>query len=148
MKQFVSAFTTQHVFDEKNVRRIGNDYFLVSAELAEKVARVKLPPLSTGLYLGRMQEKITTPSLDLLQMLAKTNAKKAWLTDKGAWMFICKRPALAGSITKCEAASGELVLVLNAHNECLGYGTYDGKTIRNHYDIGDFLRRERRAKRF
>jgi ribosome biogenesis protein Nip4 len=88
------------------------------------------------------------PSLDLLNMLAKTDAKKVWLNEKGAWMFVCRRPALAQSIVKAEASPGALVLVLTERNECIGYGVFDGKGVKNYYDIGDFLRRERRAKRF
>ena len=81
-------------------------------------------------------------------MLAKTDAKKAWLNSKSAWLFVCKRPALAASITKNQAKAGELVLVMNEYDECIGYGLFDGKNIKNYFDIGDFLRRERGAKRF
>ena len=148
MKKFISQFTKQEVVREDRVRRIGNDYFLVEPKLANALKRIRLPPLHTGLYLGRFAEKTGKPSLDLLQMLSKTNAKKAWLNEQSAWLFICRRPALAGSITKNEAKTGELVLVMTQQNECIGYGLFDGKNIKNYYDIGDFLRRERRAKRF
>ena len=148
MKQFISQFTRQKLFDEALVRRIGNDFFLIKPELASIMQKIRLPPLYAGLYLGRFQEKTAKPSLDLLRMLAKTDTKKAWLNEKGAWMFICRRPALAESIVKNQANEGEFVLVLKQHGECIGYGLFDGKNIRNYYDIGDFLRRERRAKRF
>lgn len=148
MREFIAQFTQQKLFDEATVRRISNDFFLVQPELAATLKKIKLPPLQTGLYLGRMNEKSAQPSLDLLQMLAKTDAKKVWLNDKGAWLFVCKRPALAASITKCEAEPSDLVLVMNAHDECIGYGVFDGRNVKNYYDIGDFLRRERRAKRF
>ena len=148
MKEFIAQFTAQKLFDESQVRRISNDFFLVQPELAAMLKKITLPPLHTGLYLGRMNEKSAQPSLDLLQMLAKTDAKKVWLNDKGAWLFVCKRPALAASITKAEVQPSDLVLVLNAHDECIGYGMFDGRNVKNYYDIGDFLRRERRAKRF
>ncbi len=147
MKDFIAQFTKQMLFDEKHVRRIGNDFFLVRPELAQTVQKIRLPPLSTGLYLGRMQEHVVKPSLDLLQSLAKTDAKKVWVNDKGAWMFVCRRPVIVESITKNEAKENDLVLVLNKHNECLGYGRFTGKEIKNYFDIGDFLRRERGAKR-
>ncbi len=147
MKQFIEQFTTQKLLDEKDVHKIGNDFFLVQSELAKAVHKIKLPPLVTGLYLGRFQEKTAKPGLDLLQMLAKTNAPKIWLNEKGAWLFVCKRPALSVSITKIEAQPNQLVLVMTEHNECIGYGLFDGKGVKNYYDIGDFLRRERRAKR-
>jgi ribosome biogenesis protein Nip4 len=145
MKAFLEQFTKQKLFDEALVKKIGNDFFLINPELASIMQKIKLPSLYAGLYLGRMQENVSKPSLDLLRMLAKTDAKKAWLNEKGAWMFICKRPALAESIVKNEAKEGELVLVLTQRDECIGYGIFDGKGIKNYYDIGDFLRRERRA---
>jgi ribosome biogenesis protein Nip4 len=147
VKKFIEQFTKQKLFDAALVRRIGNDFFLVQPEFALVLKKIKLPPLYIGLYLGREAEKTAKPSLDLLQMLAKSDAKKAWLNEKGAWMFICKRPALAASIVKNEASTGELVLVMTERDECIGYGIFDGKGIKNYYDIGDFLRRERRAKR-
>ncbi len=145
MKDFVSQFTKEHVYDEALVRRIGNDFFLVQPELAKTLQKIKLPPLSAGLFIGRMNEKTSKPGIDLLQMLARTDAKKAWVNDKGAWMFVCKRPVLAESITKCDAKKNELVLVLNRYNECLGHGQFTGKDIKHYFDIGDFLRRERGA---
>lgn len=148
MREFIARFTQHKLFDETQVRKIGDDYYLVSPELTQALKAIKLPPLVTGLYLGRQTAKTAKPSLDLLQMLAKTDAKKVWLNEKGAWLFVCKRPALAASIVKTDAQQGQLVLVLTGHDECIGYGLYDGKTVNNYYDIGDFLRRERRAKRF
>ncbi len=148
MRSFINQFTLQDVVPDDKVRRIGNDFFLVDTKLAEVLKKIRLPPLHTGLYLGRFTGKTNIPSLDLLQMLAKTDAKKAWLNNKSAWLFVCKRPALASSILKNQASPNEVVLVMNEYNECIGYGLFDGKNIKNYFDIGDFLRRERRAKRF
>ncbi|MEM2916119.1 MAG: hypothetical protein QXT19_02060 [Candidatus Woesearchaeota archaeon] len=147
MKRFIAQFTKQKLFDDALIKRVGNDFFLVSPELSPFLNKIKLPPLYAGTYLGRFQDNTAKPSLDLLQMLAKTDAKKAWLNEKGAWMFVCKRPVLPESIAKNEAKGGELVLVLTKRNECIGYGLFDGKDIKNYYDIGDFLRRERSARR-
>lgn len=148
MKSFVAQFTRQKLFDDSRVRIIGDDYYLVSPELADVLKKIRLPPLATGLYLGRQNAKTARPGLDLLQMLAKTDAKRVWLNDKGAWLFVCRRPALLASITRTEAKPGELVLVLTEYDECIGYGLFDGKQVKNYHDIGDFLRRERTAKRF
>ena len=147
MKEFISQFTGKQLFDEKDVRKIGHDYFLVSAELAKRI-KTTIQPQHIGLYLGKLTEKSARPSLELLQMLAKTEAKKATVNSKGAWLFICKRPALKESILKVDAQPNELVLVINERKECLGYGLFTGPEIKNYFDIGDFLRRERRAKRF
>jgi ribosome biogenesis protein Nip4 len=148
MKSFIARFTKQAVIDQKKVRRLGHDYFLLTPELAALLKRITLPAIHSGLYLGRFAGKTARPGLDLLNLLAKTDAPKIWLAPKGGWLFICKRPALRESIAKVQAEPGQLVLVLNTHDECLGYGLYDGKNVKNYYDIGDFLRRERRAKRF
>ncbi len=147
MMKFIQQFTNGKLFDEALVKGIGNDFFLIPPELAQVLKQIRLPFLHAGLYLGRLPDKTSKPSLDLLQLLARTDAKKAWLNEKGAWLFVCKRPALAESIVKNEAREGELVLVLTQHDECIGYGLFDGKNIKNYYDIGDFLRRERKAKR-
>jgi ribosome biogenesis protein Nip4 len=147
MKPFIEQFTEQPLIDEAHTRRIGNDFFLVSPDVAKTLQRIRLPALYAGAYLGRMTEKTATPGLDLLQILAKTDAKKVWLNEKGAWLFVCKRPALAQSILKTDAKPNELVLVMNEHDECIGYGLFDGKNVKHYYDIGDFLRREKRAKR-
>ncbi len=147
MKEFIAQFTKEKLFDDAYARRIGDDYYLVTPELSQALKKIRLPPLSAGLYLGRQNARTARPGLDLLMMLAKTGAKRVWLNDKGAWLFVCRRPALAASITKCEAGENELVLVLNRHDECIGYGVFDGKNVKNYYDIGDFLRRER-TKRF
>ena len=148
MREFIAQFTKEKLFDDNDVRRIGDDFYLVSAELAKTLKKVRLPPLAAGLYLGRQNVKTAKPGLDLLQMLAKTDAKRVWLNDKGAWLFVCRRPALKESITRAGAKPGELVLVLTERDECIGYGLFDGKQVKNYYDIGDFLRRERTTKRF
>lgn len=147
LKAFIAQFTKENIVDFGRVRAIGNDFFLVKPEIAKVLASMTLPPLYAGQYLGRFQDKLARPSLDLLQLIAKTDAKKVVLNDKGAWMFVCRRPALAASIVKNDAQPHDVVLVLNQHEECIGYGAFDGKNVKNFYDIGDFLRRERHAKR-
>jgi ribosome biogenesis protein Nip4 len=147
VKKFIAQFTKQNVVDDAKVKQIGHDYFLLQPEIAAALKSIRLPPLHAGLYLGSFREKTSKPSNDLLQMLAKTEAKKVWLNEKGAWLFVCRRPALAKSITKAEAQPNDLVLVMNEHDECIGYGLYDGPSVKNYYDVGDFLRRERTPKR-
>jgi ribosome biogenesis protein Nip4 len=126
MMKFIAQFTNQKLFDEALVRRIGNDFFLVKPELSSVLQKIKLPALCAGLYLGRFQDKTSVPSLDLLNLIAKTDAKKVWLNEKGAWLFVCRRPALAQSIVKADASPGELVLVLTGRDECIGYGIFVG----------------------
>ena len=83
----------------------------------------------------------------MLDLLAKNSKKKVWLTEKGAWLFICRRDIFAKSIAKSEDAS-DFVLILNEYDECLGFGqvidlSSKKVAIKRMYDIGDFLRRER-----
>jgi ribosome biogenesis protein Nip4 len=148
VKKFIAQFTKQNVVDDAKVKQIGHDYFLLQPETAAALKSIRLPPLHAGLYLGNFREKTSKPSINLLKLLAKTDARKVWLNEKGAWLFVCKRPAFAASITKAEAQPNDLVLVLNEMGECIGYGLYDGTRVKNYYDIGDFLRRERKTKRF
>jgi ribosome biogenesis protein Nip4 len=146
MKELIKQFTKQEIIDGK-VQQRGNEFFVLPDAVSQVVRKAKLPWRYAGKYLGMQSQKSARPSLDLLQMLAGTDAKQAVLNGKGAWLFVCKRPALKASILHCNAKPGELVLVLNENNECLGYGLFTGNEIRNYYDIGDFLRRERRARR-
>ena len=88
------------------------------------------------------------PGVHLLDLLAKSKAKKAHVNDKTAMIFLYGKNILKQSIMKSNGlAKGDWVLVMN-NDECLGFGVVqpDG-TVRNVFDIGDFLRRERTIKR-
>lgn len=147
LKSFISQFTSRQLVDESMIKRIGDDYYVASKELASVLSRAKLQPVYVGRYLGRFAGKTSKPSLELLQLLARSDAKKVVVNEKGAWLFVCRRPVLKDSMVRCDAKPDETVVVLNEHGECLGYGLFDGKNVKNYYDIGDFLRRERRAGR-
>ena len=142
MKTFIKTFGISKLFDEKKLRKISNTWFSVDEPLKTILKRIKLPPIAAGLCLGQFNAKLK-PSPDTLHVLAKTPTKKAWVNKKGEWMFICRKPVLAKSIVRNDAEKGDRVLVLNQYNECIGFGRFDGKKIKNEYDIGDFLRRER-----
>lgn len=142
MKKFLEQFGIKNLFDQTKLRVIGGITYSVNERVQRIIKQVKLPPLAAGMCLGKFNTK-NKPSIDLLHALSKTKAKKAFVNEKGEWMFICKRPVLKKNIVSNQAKKGEKVLVLNKHKECIGYGTFDGKKIKNEYDIGDFLRRER-----
>ena len=99
---------------------------------------------SKGLFLGE-DKKGFKPSLALLEMIAKDSKRKAFLNEKGAWMFICGRDVFGESIEKSSVEEG-LVLVQNDKDENLGYGKIWKKKgelfIKNILDKGDYLRRE------
>lgn len=142
MKKFLKSFGIERLFDEKKLKKFGSIWYAVDSDVGIVLKKIKLPALSAGLCIGQFNEK-QRPSPDTLHLLSKTKAKKVWVNKKGEWMFICKRTVLKESMTKTDAQKGDRVLVMNQHNECLGFGIFTGKLIRNEYDIGDFLRRER-----
>ena len=67
------------------------------------------------------------------------------INDKSAMIFLYGKNILKQGIQKTEnnPVKGDWVLVINK-NECLGFGVVqpDG-TVRNVFDLGDYLRRER-----
>jgi ribosome biogenesis protein Nip4 len=145
MREFLRLFSIDKLFDESKLRRVGAAWYSVDEDLRAVLKKIRLPVLAAGLCLGQFDGK-PRPSPDTLHLLAKdSRTRKAVVNEKGEWMFICRRPVLAESIVKNDAAKGERVLVLNQYGECLGFGIFDGKKVSNEYDIGDFLRRERRA---
>ena len=108
-----------------------------------------------GVYLGKGKEGKFFPSFNLLVMLAKMGANRVVVDKKAAWLFICGRDILVGSIVRVQGASKKNTnaLVLNEFGECLGFGRIVGNlsgegagkqiVVRNVSDVGDFLRRER-----
>jgi ribosome biogenesis protein Nip4 len=151
MKQFIRQFTKESIIDWDCIVKIRSDYFLVSKELKEILRQAKYMPCFIGVCLGR-KKKNFVPSPYLLSRLAKVSKNKVKVNDKGAWMFICSRNIYAKSITNFNSKQkiNDLVLVLNKHNECLGHGKVINRfrskkvAVQNLFDIGDFVRRERK----
>ena len=88
-------------------------------------------------------------------MLAERKANKLVIDKKTAWLFICGRDIFQQGILKeNNLKKGDYALVLNEHNECLGFGKImhnlrgvpdaNKVVVKNILDIGDFLRRETR----
>ncbi len=106
-----------------------------------------------GLYLGKRKKGRFFPSFNLLDMLAKTKSNKVIINEKAAWLFICGRDIFFEGITSIQGSrrKGDLTLVLNVFDECLGFGRIlqdlSSKNIdvaiQNVSEVGDFLRRER-----
>jgi ribosome biogenesis protein Nip4 len=145
MREFVLKFTEKQVFDWQNVCQLGHEFFLLPDAVRKLAQSVHLPWCHAGQYLGMQARGTAKPGIALLEAIAGTDVPKVWLGAKSAWLFVCKRPALAEGILRTAAVPGQLVLVLAENDDCIGYGMYDGKKVINYYDIGDFLRRERRA---
>ncbi len=141
LKEFVSLFTKE--FPEGIVWKKDNSYFLVKETPHNH-------PFYTGIFLGK-EKKEFNPSLWLLQWLSKRTTKKIIVDRKGEWMFICAKDIFKRSVRKSSRIDqGEKVLVQNIHNECVGYGIFQDRkkiSVRNIFDIGDFLRRERQERK-
>lgn len=145
MIRLIQKFTDKKIIDLGKVIRIGRDFYLVDDNLRNLCRSIKKHAEYLGAYLGKKEK----PGLFLLGLLAKHSKKKVWLNGKGAWLFICGRDIFAKSIVKAENAE-DFVLVMNEHDECLGYGQVIDLcsrkvAVKRLYDIGDFLRRERKS---
>jgi len=147
VKEFVKFFTKKNILEGMDIALVRGEYYSVTSEQRKLLPK---SPFYIGQYLGRRRGKDFFPSLFLLNLLAKESEKKISINDKGEWLFICGRDLFAKSIVVKHGAIGELVLVLNKYEECLGYGSIIAKfnaehtVVKNLFDIGDFLRRERK----
>lgn len=141
IKEFISRFTNEKIVDKEELVIYENSYFLAD----ERFKLLKLKPIYAGIFVGKVKGNDVIPSLWLLNELLKKSNKKVFVNEKGEWMFICSRDIFKESITKIENfKKGEYYLVVNQYNECLGYGIFEDNKIKRIFDIGDFLRRERK----
>jgi ribosome biogenesis protein Nip4 len=147
LEGFLRSIGAGYEVPEEDVVRINNKRFAASPALrASMTRRDRL--IYAGRFLGRTKN-VWEPSAILLREVAgQSAARKAWVDDQAAWLFVCGRDVFTERITRIdpEAAEGTNYLVMLG-DDCLGYGrlqTVDGKLIlRNLFDIGDFLRREK-----
>jgi ribosome biogenesis protein Nip4 len=121
--------------------------FVVGPEVAAQI-RDRGRLVYAGRLLGRTRGEFV-PSAGLLRELGRmVGPHKAWVDEKVGWLFACGRDVFAESILSAEGelAEGACFLVMLG-GDCLGYGrveTAEGRTIlKNLFDLGDFLRRER-----
>jgi len=151
MKEFIQQFTDKNIIDLTSVLQLRSNFFLVSDELKELLAKTKHVPSFIGVALGE-KKKIFVPSTYLLSKIVDSTENKVVVNKQGAWLFICGRHVYARSIFSFNKSQkiDDIVLVMNEFNECLGYGQVinplDSKkvAVQNLFDIGDFVRRERR----
>ncbi|MBW2978481.1 hypothetical protein KY304_00015 [Candidatus Woesearchaeota archaeon] len=151
MKEFISLFSREKMFDENDILQLRSDYYLVNSKLRKILKQTQHSASFIGIYLGK-RKKSFVPSPYLLNKLKKSAKNKITVSDKGAWMFICRKHIYARSVVNFNQNQkfGDFVLVLNKNDECLGYGKVINKfsskkvAVQNIFDIGDFVRRERR----
>ncbi len=150
IRDFVCHFQTEISLDESFLVRKGNRYFLLNEELRKTRAR---DFFYAGSFIGEERDGEFMPSFELLRLIAEKKTNKIMVDDTTGWLFICGRDVFKRGIKKVLGSSkrGDYVLVLNEHEECLGFGkfVYDlderrsGLVVKNILDIGDFLRREK-----
>lgn len=147
MISLIHKFTDKKIVDLGKVVKIGRDFYLVDDDLRNTCRGIKKQAEFIGTYLGTNEK----PGLYLLGLLAAHCEKKVFVTEKGEWLFICRRDLFAAGIkdTSGKLEINDFVLVINRHGECIGYGqviadlSAKKTVIKRLFDIGDFLRRER-----
>lgn len=155
IEDFVAQFNTTIPLDESLIVRNKNRYYLLTKKLKKQVPKGFF---YAGTYLGAIKGTSLFPSFFLLTIIAGTKANKIVVNKKTAWLFICGRDIFNKGIVKSNnLKKGEISLVLNEYNECLGFGRTmlnlraeidpNRIAVKNILDIGDFLRREKRQPR-
>jgi ribosome biogenesis protein Nip4 len=130
-----------------------NKFYLISKDIANTIKKTK-KPFYAGLYLGKARGKKFFPSVNLLNMMKRKSRNKIWVDKKAEWLFVCGRDLFAEGITRATHCvhKGIITLVMNKSDEVLGFGKAvkglkeKDVVVKNIFDIGDFLRRERKIK--
>jgi ribosome biogenesis protein Nip4 len=153
IKDFVVQFGASITLDKSLVVKKRNRYFLFNKKLKKQIQQNFY---YAGLYLGKLRGSRFFPSFPLLTMMANGRANKTVVDKKTGWLFICGRDIFKKGVLQLKGRErkGEYTLILNEHNECLGFGKILANirkekdttkvVVKNILDIGDFLRREKR----
>ncbi len=147
---FASQFGAKIALNPEFVIKKEQQYYLINPRV-RKILHDDF--LYAGLYLGEVKSGALHPSFNLLNMIVDSASNKVVLDRKSAWLFICGRDVFKKGISKICGSSkkGQYVLIQNEFGECLGFGKIienldilgNNLVIKNLFDIGDFLRRER-----
>lgn len=132
-----------------------NKFFLLGSGL-KKLAQKRGDWLFAGIYLGKIENGKFFPSFPLLSMIADQAKNNVVIDDKAAWLFVCGRDLFKEGVLEAygSKSKGAYTLIFNRYGECLGFGRIEkdldgaksGIVIKNIFDVGDFLRRERDIK--
>lgn len=147
LPQFVKVFTSEELFQIRDIVIISNSFYLVVPSLRKVVAQMRDKPFAVGMFLGREEGGNFLPSFQLLDWIMLHTSRKVTLNEKTAWLVICGRDVFRQGILEAPdgLSDGDVVLLQNSVGECLGYGHWCAeKKIAVHIllDRGDFLRRE------
>jgi ribosome biogenesis protein Nip4 len=153
IKDFVKQFRASIALDDSLIVKKKKRYYLLSERLKKQIQQ---DFFYAGVYLGKLRGRIFFPSFLLLTLIAEGKGNMIVVDKKTAWLFICGRDVFKQGILKLKGTKrkGDYTLVLNEHNECLGFGKITRNihketdanevVVKNILDIGDFLRREKR----
>jgi ribosome biogenesis protein Nip4 len=144
MKKFIKQFTNKDIFKEENLVEINKRVYLVRPSTKKIMNKTTM---YADTYLGRKGTHYFIPSVFLLNEVKKHTKHRVVVTKKGEWLFTCGRNLWRNNIHSSSIKEG-VALVFNQDDECLGFGRLQqGKVALNVlFDIGDFLRRERKFK--
>lgn len=139
INKFISQFTDEKI---KGIKKIGRKYFLVDSTQDKVSASIDQEPVSIGLFLGEHKKRFEA-SLALLDLIAKTSDRKAFVNKEAEWLFLCGRDVFEKNMVR-ETVKEGIVLVQNEANENLGFGLLSKKggelLIKNILDKGVYLR--------
>jgi ribosome biogenesis protein Nip4 len=150
LREFLEGVGSRLAPDEEGLVRINNKRF-IEAEALTGLLPTRRALVYTGRFLGR-DKRVFIPSSILLEELAREpGTRKAHVDRRTGWLFVCGRDVFEENMgIEGRLRLGELYLVVS-EGDCLGYGRieeFEGRLIlRNLFDLGDFLRRERRPSR-
>ncbi len=146
LRHFLAAIGA--VYEPTGVKvSLNNRRFAVAPEVAAQI-HDKGRLVYAGKLLGRTKGEFMPGAGLLLELGRMEGPHKVWVDERVGWLFACGRDVFAESVTKSDGdlAEGACFLVMMG-GDCLGYGRVEaqgGRTIlRNIFDVGDFLRRER-----
>lgn len=147
---FARLFRTTLNLDDRFVLKKGSRYFLINQDLKRLMSK---DFFYAGSYLGKTKNRRFFPGFQLLRLIKEKKPNRIIVDRKTEWLFICGRDVFKQGITTITSSirRGDYVLVLNQHEECLGFGRvindiHEKRSeviVKNILDIGDFLRREK-----
>jgi len=148
LKKFLEGVGSALTVDEERLLRINNRRFTVGENLDDFIFRWD-NLVYAGKLLGK-DRKLFHPSPTLLKEIASEEGplNRVHVDRETGWLFVCGRDVFEESILRKEGAfeEGSLSLVM-LEGSCLGYGRVESfrekRILKNVFDIGDFLRRER-----
>ncbi|MCW4015721.1 MAG: hypothetical protein NWF06_05070 [Candidatus Bathyarchaeota archaeon] len=155
ISDFVTQFNANMPLAKNSIIKNRNRYYMLTKTLKNQAPKGFF---YAGAYLGAVKGTSFFPSFLLLEMITKGKANKMVVDKKTAWLFICGRDIFQqGILEQNNLKKGDYTLIMNEHNECLGFGKImvnlrgppdsNKVAIKNILDIGDFLRREKRQSR-